>query len=351
MVNENNGKSNCLIFLNPKDKKHFLLAGTKDGVDHFYRFDKEERKKLLKGSVDVEWLSYHSSGIALHFYSDTTHLVIKGKNQPEFDMNNMTYAAQAGFALYYFDPILKIYRHHNTVRFPRSDSQYEVNILGFENKEYREYILYFPLYIGVEELVIGVDKDAKTLPYIFNNKKKVAIYGTSITQGCSASQSGLAYTNVISRNLDVEVFNMGFSGNANLQNEVAEVLALRKFDILVMDVEPNCGMNNILKERICSFLDTYFSLLPKGKIMYFSRYKVGEDVYKSEQDKLRLFYYEYIPQIIKNYQDKGYDISYIDGRDIIKDNELEYSPDALHPDSFAMSLIAKKYIEELKKVL
>ena len=122
-------------------------------------------------------------------------------------------------------------------------------------------------------------------------------------------------------------------------------------DILLMDVEPNCGMNDILKERIHSFLDTYFAILPKGKIIYFSRYKVGEDVYKIEQEKLRLFYYQFIPKVIKEYQEKGFDISYVDGSQIISENELEFSPDALHPDSYGLNLIANKYIRELKNII
>ena len=53
----------------------------------------------------------------------------------------------------------------------------------------------------------------------------VVVYGTSITQGANASRPGMAYTNILSRRLNVEFVNLGFSGSGRGEPEVAEVIA------------------------------------------------------------------------------------------------------------------------------
>lgn len=348
MSNKNIKEDNSLIFLDPKNSKYFYLSGfNKDNIE-FARFTLEEFKLIDKSSKDVSWLAHHSSGISLRFYTDSSQIVIKGKNQEMFEMNNMNMISQCGFALYYFDKEAKIYRHHNSLRFDHGVTKYNANILNFQKRELREYILYFPLYMGVKELEIGLDKDSIIKPYIYENKIKIGIYGTSIAQGCSASQPGLCYSNIMSRKLNAEIFNFGFSGNALLHKEIAEILGKRKLDILLMDVEPNAGMSDILKLRIAEFLNIYFSFMPKGKVIYASRPKLGEDHYKKEQDELRKFYYEYIPPIISKFKNEGYDISYFDGSNIYKESDLEFSPDTLHPDDYGMKLLADNYINLLK---
>ena len=50
-------------------------------------------------------------------------------------------------------------------------------------------------------------------------------YGTSITQGGCACRPGMAYTNILSRQFNVEVINLGFSGSGRGEPEVARTIA------------------------------------------------------------------------------------------------------------------------------
>ena len=66
------------------------------------------------------------------------------------------------------------------------------------------------------------------------------MYGTSILQGCSASRPGMAHTSMISRALDREVINLGFSGNALLDPEIARLMAsVPDPAVYVLDYAPN----------------------------------------------------------------------------------------------------------------
>ena len=78
-------------------------------------------------------------------------------------------------------------------------------------------------------------------------------YGTSITQGASAMRPGMAYSNILSRSLNIETINLGFSGNGKMEKELAEVLSEIDASCYVID----CGGNltpQIARERTIPFI-------------------------------------------------------------------------------------------------
>ena len=107
----------------------------------------------------------------------------------------------------------------------------------------REYMLYLSLYDGIEKLEIGVDEGAVLASSQIEKPRRerpIVMYGTSILQGCSASRPGMASTNMLSRALDREVINLGFSGNALLDLEIAHLMAsVPDPAVYVLDYAPN----------------------------------------------------------------------------------------------------------------
>ena len=92
--------------------------------------------------------------------------------------------------------------------------------------EWAEYTLNFPLYNGVKGLYIALKKDAvieEAEDYV--NKLPIVYYGSSITQGASASRPGTCYQAIISRRLNMDYVNLGFSGNAKAEKIMAQYLA------------------------------------------------------------------------------------------------------------------------------
>ena len=68
------------------------------------------------------------------------------------------------------------------------------------------------------------------------------LYGTSITQGGCASRPGMAYPAILSRELDREVYNLGFSGNGVGMSGLASCfLQPAPAGALVVDIQPNAG--------------------------------------------------------------------------------------------------------------
>jgi lysophospholipase L1-like esterase len=88
---------------------------------------------------------------------------------------------------------------------------------------------------------------------LFQHRPPVVFYGTSITQGASAMRPGMAYSNILSRSLNIETINLGFSGNGKMEKELAEVLSEIKASCYVID----CGGNltpQIARERTLPFI-------------------------------------------------------------------------------------------------
>lgn len=90
----------------------------------------------------------------------------------------------------------------------------------------REFILYLPLYNGVEHVSIGVEDGATLLPSPRHTPRAapVVFYGTSITQGGVVSRPGMAFTNMIGRSLSRDVLNFGYSGQGYMEISVASFL-------------------------------------------------------------------------------------------------------------------------------
>ncbi|MCI1648161.1 MAG: SGNH/GDSL hydrolase family protein [Bacteroides sp.] len=196
-------------------------------------------------------LSQNTAGLSIRFRSNSTRIGAKWEVRLNNSMNHMTATGVKGLDLY----CLKDgkWRFVNSGR-PTGKQNDAVIIANMEAKE-REYMLYLPLYDGIVSLSIGIDSLAEiSQPKIQKSyrNKPIAFYGTSILEGGCASRPGMASTNIISRLLNRETINLGFSGNAFLDLEIAEVLGQVDASIYVLDFIPNASVSQI-RERTIPF--------------------------------------------------------------------------------------------------
>lgn len=98
-------------------------------------------------------------------------------------------------------------------------------------------------------------------------EKPIVFYGTSILQGGCASRPGMAHTNIISRRLNRECINLGFSGNGQLDLEVARVMAEVDAGVFVLDFVPNASVEQ-MKERMETFYRIIRNKHPKTPIVF-----------------------------------------------------------------------------------
>ena len=104
---------------------------------------------------------------------------------------------------------------------------------------YRAYMIYLPLYNGVESLEIGVPAKAAFKPLAPRAKKPIVYYGTSIAHGACASRPGMSFSAILGRWLDRPVINLAFSGNGRMDPEVGDLLVELDPAVYVIDCLPN----------------------------------------------------------------------------------------------------------------
>ncbi|MFA6701201.1 MAG: SGNH/GDSL hydrolase family protein [Dysgonamonadaceae bacterium] len=85
-----------------------------------------------------------------------------------------------------------------------------------------------------------------------SNEKPIVIYGTSIAQGVCASRPGMSWTNILQRNIDKPVINLGFSGNGRLEKEMFELLSELDVSMYVIDCMLNMtnDRTELIKESV-----------------------------------------------------------------------------------------------------
>lgn len=191
-------------------------------------------------SRDAVWyLGRHSAGLFIRFRSNSTSIHARWESTFDNSMTHMTDTGTKGLDLYAI--VDGEWRHVCSAQ-PQGKKSERKIIANMDPVE-REYMLYLSLYDGVSSLEIGVDEGATLdLPAVDrpSREKPVVMYGTSILQGGCANRPGMAHTNIISRRLDREVINLGFSGNALLDMEIAHLMAsVEDPGLFVLDYAPN----------------------------------------------------------------------------------------------------------------
>ena len=107
--------------------------------------------------------------------------------------------------------------------------------------EMRNYILYFPLYNDLQELILGFPKGAKVGHGLSYRKdvKPILYYGSSITHGQCASRPDNAYPSIISKWTNVDFINLGFSASAMAEDAINEYMASLDISLFVCDYDYN----------------------------------------------------------------------------------------------------------------
>lgn len=330
----------------------FGIYGTKAaGEEGFCRFTTAQRDFLRPVSDGEAWFSEHSSGIQLKFITDATDIFVKVNLSGKFDMTNMTLIGSCGVDLYVYDEASSSFVFHGVMHGKLEDQEYEGRLGDFRKlgRKERRFIINLPLYMGVKSLTVGVNEWATIKPDTFQNKRNIAVYGSSITHGCSATHPGMAYTNLLSRRYDCEFLNYGFSGVCMMEPEVAQILSEINPDMLIVDAEPNAGVSKNLKLNCENFLNKFFETNPLTPVILLSRMKFALDIYDIERVKLNAYYVDFLKKVAKKYRKKGYKVYFFDQSNVFGKNFSEYTADGVHPSDLGMIKIADFYEKVINK--
>lgn len=147
---------------------------------------------------------------------------------------------------------------------------YVRKLVSLEEPEEFDVLLNFPLYGGIDKVLIGLDDEAEVSApwHRFKDDKKLVIYGSSIQQGACASRPGMGMSNLLSRWLNREVYNLGFSSSGKAEPEMAHIIAdIPDTAALIISVEGNCPDSQWLDEKVRGFLEIYRQKKPTTPVI------------------------------------------------------------------------------------
>lgn len=338
-------------FYSPFDESKFLICNRRNLKEKtFTRLSKEEMEMMEPISHDVAFLARHSAGIQLRFKTNSRVVKFIVTNHDVYDMKNMTFIASSGFDSYYREDDHSPFKFHlSTLPLMLGEKKWMGYPIHWYYKKDREYIINFPLFNGVLELEIGVEKGSYIEPVKRSEKKKILCYGTSILQGASCSRPGIDITNQISRYFDQEVINLAFSGAARLEKEVAEIISKEKdLEFISIDAEANAGIDDTLIKRFDEFIKTILEVQKDLPIVVFNRDRFNYDDMSKRHPSIREYNSKYMKEVVDKYASLGHKIFFFDKFDLF--NDIEFTIEGLHPTDVGMNKIAAFYIETFKKV-
>ena len=180
-------------------------------------------------------LSKSSAGMSIRFLSNSKSISVKWTILNNLKMNHMAETGIKGVDLYFKNK--DNWQYLNTGR--PDGIKNESTLINNMSEEMREFKIFLPLYDGVVNIEVGIDSNSIIKKPLKNRNKSIIFYGTSITQGGCASRPGMAHTNIISRKLNLDCINFGFSGNGRMEQPIAKLISESKPLFYVIECMPN----------------------------------------------------------------------------------------------------------------
>lgn len=304
-----------------------------DSLNHLYNFG-------------VRGLSPCTAGVQISFKTNSKKIGIKVDVEWNNLMPHMPYNSSTGVDIYIGSGRNKKFFKTFFVYLNGTD-HYE-DVREFHDGEMKEITLNLPLYSGVEKMLLGLDAGSRLeMPEPFDYDKPVLFYGSSITQGACASRPGMAYFNILSRKLNFEVVNMGFSSSGKGEPVMAEQIASIPLAAFIYDYDHNAGDAEELEQTHQRFFEIVRAAQPDLPIIMLSKADCEDGIEATEKRKA-VIYKTYL-DAKKRGDDK---VWFIDGQTLYGTEDRDScTVDSLHPNDFGFMRMAQVILPVLKEAL
>lgn len=200
----------------------------------------------------------------------------------------------------------------------------------------------------MKELNIIINKDAVLgTGKAYKDVLPILYYGSSITQGACASRADNCYQAYIAKHTQVDYINLGFSGSAKAEKEMAEYLSNIPCSIFVCDYDYNAPTVEYLKGTHLELYKTFRKKQKDVPIILMSSPSM-ETFDWSLNDRLKVIKdtYEYAR---KNGDEHVY---LINGREVYGDKDFSNCVvDGCHPNDLGFYRIAETLEKTIKTLL
>ena len=199
----------------------------------------------------------------------------------------------------------------------------------------------------IKSFEIYIDEGAQILPPDpYKYEKPVVFYGSSITEGGCCCNIINAYASILSRHLSFDSINLGFSGNAKGEPQMAEFIKGLDMSVFVYDYDHNADSPELLKATHEPFFKVIRKANPDLPVIMMTRPKNN---YTQEEKQRR----EIVKTTYLNAVESGdKNVYFIDGETFFgKADGNSCLIDGLHPNDLGFHRMAEKIEPLLKEIL
>lgn len=231
--------------------------------------------------------------------------------------------------------------------YPDSIDDKTISVKLENEEDIQQFTLNMPLYSEVEDIQIMIDENAELYPVnSYTIEKPIVFYGSSITQGCSATRPGTSYPDIVTRYFDANLVNLGFSSSAKGEEVMAEMIATIDMSALVMEYDHNVETVEELEMTHEKFYRVIRAKHPDIPIVFLSRLTGGLSCSEEEAEQRRSVIRDTYESAIA----KGENVYFIDGNELLpSETKDDYFVDGVHPNDRGMAIMAEAVIECLEK--
>ena len=300
-------------------------------------------------SEGVDKLSRESAGGRVRFSTDSPYIAVRARFRVVGRSPHLTLISSSGFDLYidgeYGSRFVKEFRMPYTM----TDS-YE-QIVELEGERYRSYTVDFPVHAVVESLEIGLKPGAALgAPRPYRDVKPLVFYGSSIVHGTAATRPGMTYPAMISRELNIDYRNIGFSGMALGERAIAEWMATLPMSVFVCDYDYNAPTAEHLEKTHHAMYEIFREAQPETPYIMVTRPDFWARITEQEAILQRR------DIIMRSYlaaREKGdKNVYFVDGVSFgVAPHQYELTVDSVHPNDFGFSRMADSIGSLIRHIL
>lgn len=307
----------------------------------------------------VSVLSRYTSGGRVRFATDSPYVAVRVEEPFVAPVSHMTMAGKYGLTVFmdsiYRKTVMPSYEAIVNADPSRSGSGKiifdGISRRSSQSAQTYQTEIFMPLYSSVNAMYVGVKKGCiLRKPREYTYKKPMLFYGSSITQGACASKPGDDYVGRLSRMLDSDFINLGFSGSAKAENIIAEYIADQDASVFVLDYDHNAPNAEHLKNTHFALYETVRRKNPDTPIVVMTMPTI--DGYQNEP-----WHRARREEIIKSFEkakalgdENVYFVDLYGCFGALTNGECG-TVDGIHPDSLGFLRMAERVYPVLKRLL
>ena len=288
-----------------------------------------------------------SAGIAIAFRTDSDFIGIDVKYTT---LSSKLDRGMCGFDLYIRKDGQWIWAWNNAPSKVVKNEFITLPLLQSSVQGWKECLLYLPIQSELKELQIVTDADSRVEPIDNPFKGRIAVFGSSYTQGACVERPGLTYSAQLSRMTGYHFINMGFCGNSKLQPYFADALLdAENVDAYVFDAFSNPTAQQ-MEERLFPFIEKFQARKPGIPLIFIKTLYREKRNFNPSYDEREQAKMDMADSLMTIAVQKYPNVYWIETTNTL-DGTHEWTADGSHPSGYGYHLMAKSLREPLEAIL